>query len=55
METTVSGFDEEGRALDPNSEVIRITNGETVHVLKQAFTQEPDKLVAEIESINDNG
>lgn len=53
MDITVTGFDSEGRALDSNSEVIRITNGDTVHILKQAFTMEPDKLVAEIESINE--
>ena len=55
MDITVSGFDANGKALDQNSKVIRITNGQTVHVLKEAVLQEPDKLVAEIESINDNG
>ena len=55
MDITVNGFDALGRALDSNNEVIRITNGETIHILKEAVLQEPDKLVAEIESINDNG
>ncbi len=55
MDITVSGFDSLGRALDSNNQVIRITNGQTTHILKEAVLQEPDKLVAEIESINDNG
>ncbi len=54
MNITVSGFDANGKALDQNNDVIRITNGQTVHVLKEASSREPDKLVAEIESINDN-
>lgn len=53
MEITVSGFDEQGRALDTNNQVIRITNGQTVQVLKEAVLEEPDKLKVVIESIND--
>ena len=53
MEITVSGFNELGQALDQNAEVIRITNGQTVHILKEAVLEEPDKLKAVIESIND--
>jgi len=55
MTITVSGFDANGRALDSNNEVIEIFNNGVRHVLKPAVLQEPDKLVAEIESINDNG
>jgi len=53
MTIITTGFDELGRALDENGEVIRIVNGTATHIFKEAQVQEPDKLVAVIESIND--
>lgn len=52
-EIIVSGFDENNRALDTNSQLIVINNNGLTMVLKPEPLQEPDKLVVVIESIND--
>lgn len=46
MTITINGFDNQGRALDSNNEVITIINGTATHVLQEALIEEPDKVKA---------
>ncbi len=53
MEIIVASFDSEDFALDANSEKILINNNGLVHALKLDENERQDKLVAVIESINE--
>ena len=51
---TVSGFNSEGQALDTNGNRVVLVKGSTTHTLHSTNEiNEPDKLIAVIESIND--